>query len=49
MRCAPHKMRSYLFHVLSRSFGYAKMTAKQPSGLFGGRFGKAMRTEKYVI
>ena len=34
MRCAPHKMRSYLFHVLSRSFGYAKMTAKQPTGLF---------------
>ena len=34
MLCAPHKMRTYLLYVLSRSFGFAKMTAKQPTGLF---------------
>ncbi len=35
MRCAPHKMRSYLLYVFFRSYGFAKMTAKQPTGLFG--------------
>ena len=34
MRCAPHKMCSYLLYLLARSCGFAKMTAKQPTGLF---------------
>ena len=27
-------MRSYLTHVLFESFGFAKMTSEQPTGLF---------------
>ena len=34
VRCAPHKMYTYFLYILSRSCGFAKMTAKQPTGLF---------------
>ena len=35
MQCAPHEMRFYFLYIHSRSYGFAKKTAKQPIGLFG--------------
>ena len=34
VRCAPYEMHSYITHALFRLYDYAKIAAKQSSGLF---------------